>query len=310
MILSALDVASASKWSAIWEWCEYASEALVFGGCVCEYIAEYTKWRTEEARHSLGRRSLLVLILGLGFGLFSLIKTNALAGIIIASLGEQVEQAGEKVERVSGSLEMALAKASQAETASSDALSKSTKAQTSASDALTLAGEARQEADTFEKRLGGAEHKADEAEQHLADSLKRANEAGAEADRLKERFSDRVIDPARIARDVGRFSGQLFRITMYGNGEPVRVANQLFSGLISAKWSPQAQEEGRALFPGITGIEVYVHPNADKSTSDAANALVAALISQGLATTRRAENDPNPTTPTRNRIEINVGTKE
>jgi hypothetical protein len=110
MIVSAPDVASAAKWSAIWEFCEYASEGLVCLGCIGEYVAEYTKWRTEDARHSLGRRSLLILILGLGTGLFSLIKTNALAGLIIGSLGEQVEQAGEKVERVSGSLEMALSK--------------------------------------------------------------------------------------------------------------------------------------------------------------------------------------------------------
>ena len=163
MILSAPDIASAAKWPAIWEFVEYASEGLVFLGCVGEYVAEYTEWSTAEVRHRLGRRSLAILILGLGAGLFSLIKTNALAGEIIGSLGTHVEQAGEKAQRVSESLDMALSKASQAEMASSVALSNSTKAQASASDALTAAQGAREEADTFEKDIKTARKEAADA---------------------------------------------------------------------------------------------------------------------------------------------------
>src|ERR1700733_8904343 len=102
MILSPSEVTSAAKWSVFWEYCEYTSEAVVFLGCVGEYVAEYTKWRTEKARHSLGRISLIVLILGLGSGLFSLVKTNALAGQFIGSLGEQAEPAGKKSESAAG----------------------------------------------------------------------------------------------------------------------------------------------------------------------------------------------------------------
>ena len=118
MIRGVLDVASAPNWVAIWEYCEYGSEVVVCLGCVGEYIAEYSKWRTEEARHSLGRRSLIVLILGLGFGLFSLIKTNALAGQLIASLGKQAEQTGAKVQLASNISVAALDKSKKANTVS------------------------------------------------------------------------------------------------------------------------------------------------------------------------------------------------
>jgi hypothetical protein len=94
MILTPSEVASIATWSAFWEICEYISEAVVFLGCVGEFIAEYTNVRTEQWRHALGRRSLIILTLGIGAGLFSLIKTNALAGQVIGSLGEQAEQAG------------------------------------------------------------------------------------------------------------------------------------------------------------------------------------------------------------------------
>src|ERR1035437_2659560 len=81
MILTPSDVASSSRWLSFWEVIEYASEAVVFLGCVGEFIAEYTKWRTEEYRHALGRRSLVFLTLGIGIGLLSLIQTNALSSV-------------------------------------------------------------------------------------------------------------------------------------------------------------------------------------------------------------------------------------
>src|SRR5579871_1350061 len=110
MIVSPSEVISAARWSSFWEFCEYASEALVCFGCVGEYVAEYTKWRTEDARHALGRFSLVVLILGLGTGLLSLIKTNALSGVIIGSLGEQAEQAGKKAQQASDTSSAAISK--------------------------------------------------------------------------------------------------------------------------------------------------------------------------------------------------------
>ena len=87
MSLTASEVASIAGKLSFWEFIEYASEALVFLGCAGEFVAEYTKWRTEQYRHTLGRRSLLFLTLGIGAGLFSLIQTNALSGQVIGALG-------------------------------------------------------------------------------------------------------------------------------------------------------------------------------------------------------------------------------
>ena len=53
MILTPSEVASIAAWSTFWEICEYISEGVVFLGCVGEFIAEYTKVRTDEWRHSL-----------------------------------------------------------------------------------------------------------------------------------------------------------------------------------------------------------------------------------------------------------------
>jgi hypothetical protein len=114
MILNSSDVVSISSWLSFWEFAEYASEAAVGLGCVGEYIAEYTKWRTEDDRHILGRRSLILLILGIGFGLVSLIQTNALSGRVIESLGQQAARAAEKVQIASKVSDSAFKKAESA----------------------------------------------------------------------------------------------------------------------------------------------------------------------------------------------------
>jgi H+/Cl- antiporter ClcA len=81
MILTPSEVALLARKASFWEFAEYISEALVGIGCFGEYIAEYAKWPakwTEEQKHRLGRRSLILLIIGIGAGLLSLIQTNAL----------------------------------------------------------------------------------------------------------------------------------------------------------------------------------------------------------------------------------------
>src|SRR5690242_15706588 len=113
MTFTPSEVASIAARSTFWEICEYGFEALVFLGCIGEFVAEYSNVRTEEWRHALGRRSLIVLIFGLGGGLFSLIKTNALAGQLIVSLGEQAGQAGEKAQSAARDSDAAIFKSRQ-----------------------------------------------------------------------------------------------------------------------------------------------------------------------------------------------------
>jgi hypothetical protein len=188
MTISPAEIASIGRRLAFWEVAEYVSEALVGIGCFGEYVAEYAKWPaswTEEQKRRLGRRSLILLIIGIGSGILSLIQTNALSGHVIGSLGEQAQDAGKKIELATGSSDTALKNSRQAIAASKVAMAQSGKAQGAASNAFALARGARQEADSFEKDIVTAKKQAAEAESHLAEALRRAAEATAALDRLK-----------------------------------------------------------------------------------------------------------------------------
>ncbi len=181
------EVASVARRLAFWEIAEYVSEGLVGIACFGEYVAEYTKWPAswnEEQKRRLGRRSLILLIMGIGFSIIALIQTNALSGQVIGSLGQQAEDASKKAETAIGSLNRALSDSQQALVASNNAVSRSNKADEAASNALGLARGARQEADSFEHDIVAAKKQATEAESHLADAMQRAATATAALERL------------------------------------------------------------------------------------------------------------------------------
>jgi hypothetical protein len=188
-LLNLIILMSSDGWSVatslrVWEFCEYLFDVLVILGCVGEFIAEHTNLRTEEWRNSIGRQSLLLLTLGIGLGLFSLIKTNALSGQAIDSLGDKAQKATEKANQAATSADTANEKSVQAATAASGALEKSTSAEKSASAAVTVAGGARREAHSFEKDIVTAKTQAADAESHLADALQKAAAATAELQRV------------------------------------------------------------------------------------------------------------------------------
>ncbi len=201
MTLTPSEVASIASKLSVWEITEYVSEALVGLGCLGEYIAEYAKWPTgwtNDQKHTLGRRSLVLLIVGIGFGLLSLIQTNALSGEVIGSLGDQAEQAGSKAKLAVDTSDGALAKSGLAMNASGDALSKAGKAEGAASSALTLAQGARQEADSFEKDIASAMKQAADAEGHLKDALARAEAAAT----LAKGYEKEIADAKRDASEA------------------------------------------------------------------------------------------------------------
>lgn len=170
------------------------------------------------------------------------------------------------------------------------AKAESDKAKDSAGTAESLARDTRQEADAFEKRLASAE---------------------AKADRLIKRFADRSIDLSALTGAVQKFNGQHFRVTTYwGNREPNGVYRQLLGPLLAAGWIVDDWNHPGILGPGISGIEVYLHLNAAYGARDAASTLVSALKLQGLGADLKMQNDPENTTLDKNRIEIQIGTKE
>ncbi len=86
MLITSPDVSSIDTSLEFWEVIEYLAEGFVILGCVGEYIADFTKYRTEEWRHRLSRFSLLVLTVALAVELSALVRTNALSGQEIALL--------------------------------------------------------------------------------------------------------------------------------------------------------------------------------------------------------------------------------
>lgn len=84
MTLTASDVASLKSALDCWELGEYFSTAVVFLGCVGEFIAEFTKLRDEKWRHKLAKVSTILVILGIAGELLATVKTSQLSGQVIA----------------------------------------------------------------------------------------------------------------------------------------------------------------------------------------------------------------------------------
>jgi hypothetical protein len=64
---------------------------------------------------------------------------------------------------------------------------------------------------------------------------------------------------------------------------------------------------GSILYPGISGVEVWMHPAAPATTKQAADVLASALNKIGITTKIMQQNPANPFDP---KIRLNVGTKE
>jgi hypothetical protein len=97
MVLTDSEVGSLKEALSCWEWFGYVSTAIVFVGCVGEFIAEFTSLpKTQEAGHKLARLSLIVLILGIAGELLSTVRTSQLSGQLIANIEERAAKAEQK----------------------------------------------------------------------------------------------------------------------------------------------------------------------------------------------------------------------
>jgi hypothetical protein len=89
-----------------WEWFGYISTAIVFVGCVGEFVAEFTSLpKTKDSGHKLARLSLIVLLVGIAGELLSTVRTSQLSGLVIANIedraGKAEQKAGEANDRAS-----------------------------------------------------------------------------------------------------------------------------------------------------------------------------------------------------------------
>jgi hypothetical protein len=127
---------------------------------------------------------------------------------------------------------------------------------------------------------GEASAKAEGFRLEIARAGERAAEAERETARIRERFADRTLTDSQaeiVVRKLAAFPGQEFTVTTYtGLREPLALANRILGAIAAAGWKP-IKSEAIALFPGISGIQVYRHPDADSSTREAADALVSVL---------------------------------
>ncbi len=106
MILTESEIGSLKAALNCWEWVGYISTAIVFLGCVGEFIAEFTSLpKSKEAESKWARLSLIVLILGIAGELLGAVRASQLTGQIIANIEERSshadQKAGEANERAS-----------------------------------------------------------------------------------------------------------------------------------------------------------------------------------------------------------------
>jgi len=77
-----------------WEWFGYVSTAVVFLGCVGEFVAEFTHFpKSDQSKHKLARMSLIILILGIAGELLSTVRTSQLSGQVIADAEQKAAEA-------------------------------------------------------------------------------------------------------------------------------------------------------------------------------------------------------------------------
>lgn len=291
-------VASIARWLSFWEVTEYVSEALVALGCLGEYVAEYTNWlKTDERKHALGRRSLIVLILGISVGLLSLIQTNALSGEVIGSLGDRAKAAGDKAAKASSDADSAIGKAKAASGEADAARMESSNAKDEASVAEVLARGARKEADSFEDAIKEAKRDAAEAKALLAEVRRLAADAENRAAEAERKVADRHITKTqldRINNSLARWSGQDIRLSVVsvnGDGEMWAYGQELIKALGSIRgWSMILTAQGRN--NGPSGLSVRINPSASGSDKALANDLVIALHDAGVQVS-----GPEPATP-------------
>jgi len=263
MTLALSELEAASRWASLWEIGEYLGEAIVLLGCIGEFVAEYTKIRTDAWRHTLGRRSLIFLILGLGLGLLSLIKTNALSGIVITSLGNQIEDAGKKTERASDVANAALSTAGKA---------------------VDNSGIAEDKANNVDQRAGVIEKRLLIASSQIGIIEKDIAAQGPRAKLLSKVAS-------KLAKTLARFAGQRVGLFVCGQqgaaGQETLdtwgvIANILgpdtVAGVTGAKWREVPTNLNWAANCGAAkglgqGVTVIVSKRASESTMEAAIAL-------------------------------------
>jgi hypothetical protein len=266
-------------------------------GILGEYVAHFVF--EEEARHN--KREMAVSIL------FGVLVLGGVGGEYI--FGKRLTQVSEQLQQIAD------AEVAQANRDSAAARKDAELARTQSAATYDRAAQAEQDAAQENARAAKALEAAEVARKNaegfrlqIAEANERAANAERETARLTQRVADRTLTDGQaisIAGKISPFEGQKVQImTYFDASEPMGLANRILPSLRLAKWLYLPPPEHSVLIGGITGVEVWVHPEADQSTRNAAGALVAALNEEGIATTLKFD-----TSYAKNQIMINVGAK-
>ena len=227
--------------------------------------------------------------------------------------GNEIKTLSELASRARVDADGALGTAKTASKESSNAKGDAGKAKDTAAIAESLARGARQEADSFEASIQTARKEAADALANLAEAKRLAEEAQKGTARLTDRFADRTLtdeQAARIAVAVRPFAGQELDVTPYRDiPESLNIANRILGIVTStvAGWQYKPDANPSFLMGGVSGVQVWTHPDAEEKVKNAADRLVAALVKEGISAERRQE---NPANPKENKIHLNIGTKQ
>jgi hypothetical protein len=166
--------------------------------------------------------------------------------------------------------------------------------------------------------LAGLEKQAADAkagQQKVEIELEKQKERTAIAEKnlleLQQTLADRNLTDDQIneiGKELVRFHGQEYDVTMYqSNPESLAIAERVHIALQVARWKFIPMTEWRTLMPGVVGIQIWHHPDADAPTKEEVAALVAVLNKNNLKTVEMIANPIN--NPKHDRIAVSVGTK-
>jgi hypothetical protein len=297
MLLFTSEVSSIDALMEFWEWIEYMAEVFVIVGCVGEYLADFTKIKTEDWRHHLSRASLIVLTLALAIELVALVRTNNLSGKEIALLNAETASANERAKKLDLSilgLELKTAEA-QREAESAKATAKGFEAQIADAEARVRIADAQiASANAASKdavaRVSVADTRSAEASAKAESfrlDIAKANERTAQADlarrqlemQLTQMFAPRVLSDSQkeqISSILRAHKTHDIDLWVFGDTPEINT----FSGsLIECMGKVWPMNIGHPAGGGqaVTGVLIGVKTDSDPEISAVAGALVSVL---------------------------------
>jgi hypothetical protein len=294
MILTSPSISSLDVLLSWWEVVEYTAEAFVIVGCVGEFIAEFTKIRTPEWRHRLGKLSLLILIAGLTFEFGALVRTNNLSGEEIALLNIEAghartnaarfESTAKGLESKIAESQLGMAKA-QRDAESAKATAKGFEAQIA--DAKVRVKAAQAQIASANAASKEAVAKVAAADARSAEATARAAEAqqAAEGERLERVRLEAAVAPRSLSLEqqrliglsLSRFAGRRVSLTTYAlDGEGAMLGQQIIAALRTA--GIEIEDHAASLMP-IGGFSLGVHVSGQEA--DLTTGIAFALASIG-----------------------------